>query len=55
MRNYEIIRLIHDITREGSGKTGFGNQYLNDIIAIRDLIEEERPEMKEIKDEEHSL
>ena len=60
MRNYELIRVILKIAREGSngklkgrngnnspGSNAFSNTYLNDIINIQKLIEQQRPELKE--------
>ena len=60
MRNYELIRLVLKIAKEGSngklqgrhagnspGSNAFSNTYLNDIINIQKLIEYERPELKE--------
>ena len=60
MRNYELLRLILKIARQGSngnlkgrtinissGSNAFSNTYLNDVINIQKLIEQERPELKE--------
>ena len=60
MRNYELIRVILKIAKEGSngklkgrnagnspGSNAFSNTYLNDIINIQKLIEQQRPELKE--------
>ena len=60
MRNYELVRLILKIAKEGSngklkgrhagnspGSNAFSNTYLNDVINIQRLIEYERPELKE--------
>ena len=67
MRNYELVRLILKIAREGSngklkgrhagnspGSNAFSNTYLNDIINIQRLIEYERPEMKECSELEET-
>ena len=45
MRNYELIRLIHEELTTGSGKGSFSNPYLNTVITLTKLIEEERPEI----------
>jgi hypothetical protein len=51
MRNYEVIKAIYEIVRKGSASVkccnSFKNTYLNDVIAIQKLIEEERPELVE--------
>ena len=60
MRNYELVKLIHKIAKEGSngklkgrlkgnshGSNEFSNTDLNDVINIQRLIEYERPELKE--------
>ena len=47
MRNYELINEIYKELKEGNGKGSFKNPYLNTVIAITRLIEEERPEMKD--------
>ncbi len=45
MRNYELVRAIYDELRNGDGSGGFANPYLNQVITITKMIEEERPEM----------
>jgi hypothetical protein len=49
MRNYELIekikRICVDGPQSGHGYSTFKNIYLNDIIAINQLIERERPEL----------
>ena len=52
MRNYELIQEIKRICNEGEhgAFSAFRNQYLNDIIAINKLIEKERPELKEARE-----
>jgi hypothetical protein len=51
MRNNEIIRAIYEELIEGTGKGQFTNPYLNTVITITRMIEDERPEMKEIFEE----
>jgi|TARA_R110000744_G_scaffold252217_1_gene368017 hypothetical protein len=48
MRNYELLRMIHEELVQGNGKGSFSNPYLNTVLKLTRLIEEERPEMKEI-------
>tara|TARA_R110000751_G_scaffold28573_1_gene74424 strand:+ start:314 stop:529 length:216 start_codon:yes stop_codon:yes gene_type:complete len=55
MRNYELLRLIHEELVQGNGKRSFSNPYLNTVIKLTNLIEEERPEMKEIIDDKYEL
>lgn len=55
MRNYELLRVLHEELRTGSGTGSFSNPYLNTVIKLTKLIEEERPELKEAMDEENSL
>jgi len=55
MRNYELLRLIHEELVQGNGKGPFSNPYLNTVIKLTNLIEEKRPEMKEIMDDEYEL
>ena len=50
MRNYELVRLIHEELTAGDGKGSFSNPYLNTVIKITKMIERERPEMKECAD-----
>ena len=63
MRNYDLIRVILKIAKQGSngmlkdrhsgnspGSNAFSNTYLNDIINIQKLIEHERPELKEARE-----
>ena len=47
MRNYELIRAIYEELNEGDGTGSFNNPYLNTVITITKMIEEERPEIKE--------
>ena len=47
MRNYELVRLIHEELTAGDGKGSFSNPYLNTVITITKMIERERPEMKD--------
>lgn len=47
MRNYELLRLIHEELTTGSGKGSFSNPYLNTVIKLIKLIEEERPEIRD--------
>lgn len=55
MRNYELLRLIHEELVQGNGKGAFINPYLNTVITVTKLIEKERPEMKEIMDDQYEL
>jgi len=55
MSNYELLRLIHEELVQGNGKGPFSNPYLNTVIKLTNLIEEKRPEMKEIMDDEYEL
>ena len=48
MRNYELVRVLYEELTSGDGKGSFTNPYLNTVITLTKLIEEERPEMKEI-------
>jgi hypothetical protein len=50
MRNYELVRAIHEELTAGDGKGSFSNPYLNTVITITKMIERERPEMKEVRD-----
>ena len=50
MRNYELIRVLYEELTTGNGKGSFSNPYLNTVITLTKLIEEERPEMKECAD-----
>jgi hypothetical protein len=54
MRNYELVRAIYEELTQGNGKGSFSNTYLNTVITLTKLIEEERPEIKEIKEDEFS-
>ena len=54
MRNYELVRVLYEELTTGDGKGSFKNPYLNTVIKLTKLIEEERPEMKEIKEDEFS-
>ena len=47
MRNYELVRAIHEELTAGDGKGSFSNPYLNTVITITKMIERERPEMKD--------
>ena len=51
MRNYELVRALYQELTNGDGKGSFKNPYLNTVITITKLIEEERPEMKQINEE----
>ena len=55
MRNYELLRLIHEELVQGDGKGAFSNPYLNTVIKVTKLIEQERPEMKELMDDQYEL
>ena len=46
MRNYELINEIYAELVAGDGTGGFTNPYLNTVIKLTKLIEEERPELK---------
>ncbi len=48
MRNYELVNEIYAELIAGDGKGPFSNPYLNTIITLRNLIEKERPELKEV-------
>ena len=48
MRNYELINEIYAELIAGNGKGQFTNPYLNTVIALTKLIEEERPELKRV-------
>ena len=48
MRNYELINEIYAELIAGKGRGPFTNPYLNTIITLRNLIEKERPELKEV-------
>ena len=48
MRNYELINEIYAELLAGNGKGQFMNPYLNTVITLTKLIEQERPELKEI-------
>jgi len=48
MRNYELINEIYAELVAGDGTGGFTNPYLNTVIKLTKLIEEERPELKEL-------
>ena len=48
MRNYELINEIYAELLAGNGKGKFSNPYLNTVITLTKLIEQERPELKEI-------
>ena len=48
MRNYEIINEIYAELVAGDGKGTFTNPYLNTVIKLTKLIEEERPELKDL-------
>ena len=47
MRNYELVRVLYEELTTGDGKGSFNNPYLNTVITLAKLIEEERPEMKD--------
>ena len=47
MRNYELIRVLYEELTTGDGKGSFKNPYLNTVITVTKMIEEERPEIKE--------
>ena len=55
MRNYELINEIYAELLAGNGKGQFSNPYLNTVITLTKLIEQERPEMKEIMDDQYEL
>ena len=48
MRNYELINEIYSELIAGDGKGAFQNTYLNTCIKLTQLIEKERPELKEV-------
>tara|TARA_R110002167_G_scaffold168878_2_gene366631 strand:- start:531 stop:734 length:204 start_codon:yes stop_codon:yes gene_type:complete len=48
MRNYELINEIYAELVAGDGKGTFSNSYLNTVIKLTKLIEQERPELKEL-------
>ena len=48
MRNYELINEIYAELVAGDGTGGFTNPYLNTVVKLTKLIEEERPELKEL-------
>ena len=48
MRNYELINEIYAELIAGNGKGQFSNPYLNTVITLTKLIEQERPELKKI-------
>ena len=48
MRNYELINEIYAELLAGNGKGQFSNPYLNTVITLTKLIEQQRPELKEI-------
>jgi len=48
MRNYELINEIYAELVAGTGTGGFTNPYLNTVIKLTKLIEEERPELKKL-------
>ena len=48
MRNYELINEIYAELVAGDGKGSFKNSYLNTVIKLTKLIEEERPELREM-------
>ena len=48
MRNYELINEIYAELVAGAGTGGFTNPYLNTVIKLTKLIEEERPELKKL-------
>ena len=48
MRNYEIINEIYAELVAGDGKGTFTNPYLNTVIKLTKLIEEERPDLKDL-------
>ena len=48
MRNYELINEIYAELVAGDGTGGFTNPYLNTVIKLTKLIEEERPELKKL-------
>lgn len=48
MRNYELINEIYAELCAGDGNGQFTNPYLNTIIKLTKLIEEERPELKRV-------
>jgi hypothetical protein len=50
MRNYELINEIYAELLAGNGKGKFSNPYLNTVITLTKLIEEERPELKMVCD-----
>ena len=54
MRNYELINEIYAELLAGNGKGPFSNPYLNTVITLTKLIEEERPELKEMADSARS-
>ena len=53
MRNYELINEIYAELLAGNGKGKFSNPYLNTVITLTKLIEQERPELKKIALAEH--
>jgi hypothetical protein len=46
--------VIYEELTAGNGKGSFNNPYLNTVIELTKLIEKERPEMKEAKEDEFS-
>ena len=48
MRNYELINEIYAELVAGDGTGAFKNSYLNTVIKLTKLIEEKRPELKEL-------
>ena len=48
MRNYELINEIYAELLAGNGKGKFSNPYLNTVITLTKLIEQERPELKKM-------
>ena len=51
MRNYELINEIYAELVAGDGTGGFTNPYLNTVVKLTKLIEEERPELKEMTED----
>ena len=48
MRNYELINEIYAELLAGDGQGEFTNPYLNTVIKLTKLIEEERPELRDV-------